>query len=457
MYMEADEWYLKRDDRTRRISNCVKPDYSVALDVDPRVTKSYALQCLTTLVCNSLARWCRNIVVNVPDCPADEALAPGEELVNYIRNNMSRADPHGCFAFGESNDDCSLSLYVGKPDSHTTDPLTWVDGCGWVAGFGISSHSDISFVPDKNPIGPAFAACMASAYCFARAHEQPFTMNTDAMYVSLFDYEIGNRGANLNNPHISDMLDTGTICQIGCGAVGSCFAHLLSISQLSGKIDFIDNDTVSYENCGGSWIFSPSDVKQPKVDVCRSTLQNGRLEAKAYKMRYDEFSSESRFDTYNPDIILCFANEHNVGSQIQNMLPCIVLHGATTENWTAVFGRHMPVQEWCISCALKHLENPRFEMKCGSGMIQSPKGNITVGMLPFLPPVAAVLTLSELMRLCMGKTIFDNNAQVLMKPPFNMTKKHRGETNGCMCIEQNSNVYNELRRDTKFYQYRIKK
>jgi len=450
--LSKEQWYALRDDRTNRIiKKNLGDDYSVGVIIDPKISESYALQCMAVLTCNNLARWCRKIIIDMPDCNQTISSVFDGNLKNHIQKNMSEIDPHGDFTFQKIDEEkCSLLLCIGDPKNDLTKPFFWIDGSGWLAGYGYCTNSGIEQRSEKNPIGPAFASCLASAFLFSQAiNTQDITKFSN--YYSLFDYKQNSNHTVLQNPNIPSTIDIGKICQVGCGAVGSSFDYLLALTSYNGDIQLIDFDVVKYENCSSSFAFTAYDAQENKVETCSKFLQKRNFNVNTHCKSYNDFTNESNFEHYNPDLILCFANEDDVWTRIQNIIPCIVLHAATTESWAVTFGRHIPIKEWCIVCAFYHLIDAKFVGQCSTGVIEDSNKNTIVGNLPFLAPCAATFVLAEIIRLNMNIIEKSNYVHFSFRNPFSISENHRKKMNECMCTTQPSNIFKQLRNNTKFF------
>lgn len=443
-----EEWYALRDDRTNRIlEKKLDKEFSVGIIIDPAVSKSYELQCMTLVLCNILSRWCRKITIDSPDCTLIASRHGGKNLKKYLLETMAKIDPHGNFTFGNI-DDCTFILSIG--DTKITKPHFWIDASGWIGGCGYGKTVSCHKTSNKNPVGPTLASCMGAAMLFEHA-VCGLEQKESSIFYSLFDYSSSESPHLLINPEVSESLDLGNICQIGCGAVGSSLDYLLSISEFHGNLQLIDFDIVKYENCNCSLSFNSSDKGQKKTDVCESILQSENISVLNYPKSYNDFTSEKNFSAYNPDIILCLANERNVWITIQNNFPALVLHATTSPNWAINFGRHGALTEWCTMCRFSDQIDKKFDGQCGSGIINKSANDIILGNLPFLSPCAAIFVLAEILRLNIGTKANSNFVYFPLKHPFTLNKRFHNKRKDCVCKTQLKDVFDTLRQDTKFY------
>lgn len=96
-------------------------------------------------------------------------------------------------------------------------------------------------------------------------------------------------------------LKSKSVLVLGVGGVGGYVCEALARSGV-GKIDIVDNDTVSVSNINRQIIALNSTVGQPKVEVMRKRMLdiNADLDCTAYQMFYlPESASEIDFSKYD--------------------------------------------------------------------------------------------------------------------------------------------------------------
>ncbi|EKD32214.1 MAG: hypothetical protein ACD_77C00146G0001, partial [uncultured bacterium] len=288
--------------------------------------------------------------------------------------------------------------------------------------------------------------CIAMSAIFERFNEAD-EPSRFTKYHSLYDFKSNQNPELLLNPEISKILNIEKTFQVGCGAVGSSFDYLLSLMNVSGELHLIDYDSIEVENLCSSLLFNANDAfnKIKKIDSSNFCLKKVHgLNVKVHDCDYNDFISSSNYLDNYPDSILCFANEKNVWSTIQYNLPPIVFHATTTPNWGVNFGRHIPIKEWCIVCRFG-LENYKYTPICSGAKIANDSSNKEIfGVLPFLSPTAAILTLAELIKL---KTYSDypinnNFVQFMVKMNSEFNLLQMGKKISCpVCSTQGLDDY----------------
>ena len=130
-------WYADRDDRIDRMQDVKQSykDFVVGILIQSN-EPTYPHQVMILVTLNILARWCRRIIVQVPNFNFD---LPGFYKGNsraVIEQILLQSDPQINVQFkslDESSVDCTLS--IGLPDELKRDSY-WIESIGWLAGCG---------------------------------------------------------------------------------------------------------------------------------------------------------------------------------------------------------------------------------------------------------------------------------------------------------------------------------
>ena len=244
--LTRDEWYKIRDNRTNRVTKADFDNHTVGILLDPDYKESFSHQCMAYITCNIMSRWCRKLVIDLPNV---ESILPNQHHQNFkelIKNSVSSIDPYGDFQFDKIDDNIvDQILVIGNHEKIYSKPTVWIDANGWIAGCGTDSnkHKFVSNDQSHNPIGPSFASCLGVAQIFQQAVED--TQNTEYQkWLSLFDFSTGDP-SRLQNPKFFTDFDYGTIYQVGCGAVGSSLDTLISLTNWKINLGLIDHDVVN--------------------------------------------------------------------------------------------------------------------------------------------------------------------------------------------------------------------
>lgn len=456
--MERDTWYKLRDDRTRRIDGVSGfENYALGVIVNSQVRSSYSIQIMTLITLNMLARWCRNIKVQMPsDAPAHLPNQNGQNFREILVKMMSDVDPWGQFDFSCINrDECNQILIIGQPEELISDRYVWIDASGWIAGVGNGSPTMyLKTNEENNPIGPTFASCLGVAETFRRAIGLSPSCSRSAWY-SLYDLNRIDSINQYNSPNYISDFNFGRIYQIGCGAVASCLDSLFSLTHLRAEVHLIDYDQVDITNCNRSFSAYDAINRVDKVEACANILKPSRMYSIPFKGSYADFIKEKKYQNYPPDLILCLANERNVWADIQHNFPPIVFHATTTPNWGINLGRHIPKVEWCIMCRFyKEIEH-QFSPVCGEVEIkhESIDEKPIQGVLPFLSTTAAVLLLAEMAKIPLNNyPINEDFVEFSMRNlDTSFMKINRRAKKECICNEQSLDLYPKEIERSKFW------
>jgi len=454
--LSREEWYKQRDDRTLRVDGVKGFDnFSIGIIVDPSESEQYSVQ-VTALVCvNTLSRWCKSICIQPIQQKSIAPSSIGLDFCKVLLDTMINSDPYGNFQVKQFNDsDVDLIIYVGGTTAQPQRSII-VKGSGWLAGISNSKSLQALRDDNTNPVGPSFAASLASAYAFNAAISKVYP-DVDARWYSLLDFTVSDSPSH-NNPPIDNNYHFGKILQVGCGAVGSSLDYLFSLMKLHADLSIADFDSVEPPNCSSSLSFTAWDsVTTPltkKVDVCDRVMKSGGIIAKVFP---DPFGAEI-YSAVKPDLILCLANEQAIWPAIQYNYPPLVYHATTTPNWGINFGRHIPIKEWCIVCRFG-ITDYKFKPVCSTAVVEVEEKKI-LGVLPFLSPGAAIITLAELLKLSLPNYPLNQNFfQFSFKnlPGAEFIGQQKEKRPDCeVCSTQTFDFYPKLLENSKYFCFSI--
>lgn len=441
---------LDRLDRYDGVTGSYK-DFSVAIIVSDKVVESYQIQVALITAVGLLSRWCSKLSIVVNDCDClimrHKKQTVQSALIEVLKEQLScdvlinkihsRIDARLIIADKACNED----FWIGFND--------------WVAGYGYGNgYTPYSGSKTCNPLGASFAACLAVAELFRIANGQEKVLFTK--WYSLIDFEDATNPDTLKNDLSFPInFNIGNILQIGSGAVGSNFLFFLSLTDWIAKIDLVDFDPVSLENCPNSLIFNESHEDQLKVSVCHQALSNNSLTITPFDSDYEKYKQHSDILKV-PDIVLCFANERNIWEDVQYNLPPLCFHATTNKNWGINFGRHIPLKEWCVVCRFeRNSDKPKDPVfGCSTGVIKDESnGKEIIGMLPFLSAASAILVLTDLSKLTTsGFPINHNFTEFSFKSRTGMFLNIPNGKKPCyVCETQPMTLYKKFRSETKYW------
>jgi hypothetical protein len=308
-----DAFYRLRDDRTERCVPEVRryQEVKILVRLASEQAGTFRGQVLAVVAANLLSRWCRQVMLAIPDVPLHERLClkGWSTLRERIRAEVDDADPYGDFRFCDGPvPPADFVLGLG-PESGPAD--YGVDGGGWVA-IGTRQQKPLSLAEDPlNPIGPAIAACFGVAQAFKWAVGQPLEQHLGELQFSAFHLALA-RDLNGQLPPCASALDLGRTLMVGIGSVGSALLYFLRMFPLAGSLTLVDHDTVGVENLNRSPLFGVQMYGRNKAEVGADYLIGTGLHVQPCPGRYAAFLAQHPRRPHQFDLVLPLANEDRV-------------------------------------------------------------------------------------------------------------------------------------------------
>ncbi|WNQ09645.1 ThiF family adenylyltransferase [Paenibacillus aurantius] len=446
LLISNDDFYNQRDDRTNRYlnSNVTFQNGKVLVKVAPGKNDTYNIQLMLLAACNTLSRFCRNITVLAQNVPLHHNLCDDQVLLlDQLKSTMQNADPFGNFFFAQdpaelSAGDWDCVLHIGAINkSDSQKGLINIDGDGWIACMGDGlKNFDLPMTNQLNPVGPGLAAALGVAEVFKRLIGQP--NNLTATCFSAFNLEESNNPETLANPPLPSPMDLGNCLMVGVGMVGSSALYFIKKTGIKMNLTLVDDDVVKIVNLNRSPIFGVKDCGTHKVSVGAAYLQKSGINVTSIPEKF-AIGNVSQFD-----FILPLANEDGIRNKLQNALPPLSLHAATAPGWGVTLYRHIPFTDNCLQCYPAE-ERKKANLACAEEEIQILAERVDAA-LPFLPMIAGVFLVGEMMKLQyrelypnVPNTVSIELGERLWVNPF-----HRNKTqNDCLCKQD---VIEEIHR-----------
>lgn len=248
--------------------------------------------------------------------------------------------------------------------------------------------------------GGLLAACIGAATAFHRVAGRSRGL-PEGEY-SLWEFGAAGGADGPRNP---GAVDVGRVLQAGAGAVGCGLDLALTIVGLRGKWTIVDGDFVDVTNLNRQAIFLATDAGWPtgpaagKSLTCARRLRNATDAAVEASPRW--YGEDARIVDRAYDVVLALANERGVRGALQARQPTVLLHGTTSERWSAQAHRHVSGHDDCIEC---RIHPPPPAMKCSTAPVATGGGSSDAS-LPFLSVAAGVLVAAMLARLQHGALV----------------------------------------------------
>ena len=325
------------------------------------------------------------------------SLTPGSTLAETIHALVTGIDPYNDIALSPPGTELpAASIAVG---ADRTASIT-ITAERYTA---ILTRDPKAFGDDPSTvIGACLAACLGAASLLHLVIGATPVERSTSLW-SLMDSPPTATGPGAPPPP----LDLGHVAVVGAGAVGSALAYWLRIIGITGTWEFVDGDVVELHNTSralgllashAGWTSAGlTDTPENKADVT-ATL----LEASSYVGWYDNWLQHNQVA---PDLIVPAANGPGLRAALGQRGEPILVHSATSRQWTADLHRHLPEPDGCISCRLP--DTSGSPLACSTSPIQM--GTETVdAALPFLSGAAGLLLAAGLQRIVDGR-IQDGN------------------------------------------------
>ncbi len=273
-------------------------------------------------------------------CQDVSVLLPGECTILRadIEALAERYVPERPWQLAQSADlsDFDAILSVGL-QGRADLPWTVINSDGWIASVS-SRGGDLPRGSNRaNAVGAIGAACLGVGEIFKRLIKLKSGRGAllDVTSFSLWSYrpEEIDDGPELTTLPLDILL-------IGCGAIGSGAAYLLSRLPVSGRAFALDRQTYRRENFGTSIIVGPSEYETPKAQVVADFLRP-KLDAQALPMSIEEF--KARYDGGYPDVVLTGLDEVDPRHEVQHLWPGLIIDGAV--------GGELSCQVSCHPCS----------------------------------------------------------------------------------------------------------
>lgn len=441
--LDEEEYYERRDDRTDIVTDWDASKEPLVI-VSPRAKESRPIQAALLVLANTVARFLPHLTIAVGDehpyLLDDNDNRPISRVLEEV---MQEADPFGSFVVTDSPPESwNRGPVVALGDTDRTLPSTIfrpLRGSVQIVPEGADPDNN----EEADRIGGLLAGCLAAREIFLEVSSRSDRRAEDTYIFRPFE------GAPYpNEGQVKPRYEQ--LHLIGVGGVGANIVYMIPLLGWTPRIHLIDDDVVTWSNLNRCLPFTAHHAHhaERKVDAGASYLEKHGIQAERRPMRYGEYVEES--GRGEPDAVLMMANEDYVWNTVQNNFPPTVYSAATSPNWSVHTSRHIPLHDACVACLWGQHDHETPPMACDVGDVSDEEEEEELGVLPFLSPLAAVLTLGE-MALTENLTgspgpnlrITDLKSQYPRTLATTLT-----ERSPCVCQDQNDLLYRDLLRAT---------
>ena len=290
-----------------------------------------------------------------------------------------------------------LRLVLGRSECSAALGQTIIDAAGWVAMVGRTGPIASSSAP-AHPAAALCAAALGVAQVFRDAIDR-HTPFGERMLLDVFTLAgIDSLEAASTAPW-PDPQHIGRILCVGAGAVASSTLYAMALLGLQADVTCVDKDPLKVLNLSRSPTAVLAAVSETKVEALGRALTGSSVHVQPRPMWWREYSETAEFAEGQFDVWLPLANERGVRADMQAAAPPLMVHGSTSGNWTACFGRHIAGRDDCL--VERFPGQGKAALACATTTIEVEPEIRVDAALPFLSLMAGALVALDLLRLSM--------------------------------------------------------
>lgn len=239
-------------------------------------------------------------------------------------------------------------------------PYTVINSNGWLLRASSTSTEISGKCDNDNPIGALAAASVGTAEIFKRLIRiKPEKASfQDGSTFSLFTYK-----SNIDDPGPSIPTSINlNLAQIGVGAIGNGFIHLLSELPIAGTLSIVDYQKFEVENLSTCFLIGSSDLGRYKSDFAAAQIRSASIQAKSYPVKFEEFGNKIGKEIKFPETVVNCLDSVDARHSVQDLWPDLVIDGAIGD-----FSCQVSIHPWkdniaCLRCLYKDMENTSAEV-----------------------------------------------------------------------------------------------
>ncbi len=236
----------------------------------------------------------------------------------------------------EITDEDGATFWVVIGDDVAAPPHPFIAaGCrGW---HGIVGAELVPVTNTRNPFGAGVAAALAAANVFRRVFGSRELLDNSAVLGSI------PGGWELPSPSKVDIGAANVLC--GLGAVGQAVAWALAKSDVRGRLELVDHETVQLDNMQRYVLTAASDEGQLKTNLAAKFLDE-HFRVQEHALRWSEFVERKG---YAWDRVVCAVDSAGSRREVQASLPRWICNAWTQPGDLGV-SRHLFGRGACLAC-----------------------------------------------------------------------------------------------------------
>jgi len=231
-------------------------------------------------------------------------------------------------------DDATFWIVVGNDVPAPPYPFIAAGCRGW---HGMVGTELIPVTDTRNPFGAGVAAALAAANVFRYIFVSHELLDSSAVLGSIPD------GWELPAPSNVDIGAANVLC--GLGAVGQAVAWALARSDVRGRVELVDHETVQLDNMQRYVLTALPDEGQLKTNLAAKFLAE-RFCVQEHPLRWSEFVERKG---YAWERVVCAVDSADARREVQASLPRWICNAWTQPGDLGV-SRHLFGRGACLAC-----------------------------------------------------------------------------------------------------------
>lgn len=415
--------------------------FRVAMRISEQALSTYAGQIMLLSTVNLVGRFCDNIYF--PDslrgirCIVPFFIGEDIDLLQRCIEVFNSINPLASADTGSAEPAEAISIGVSSDADIVMGSHNWIS-------YVSPNARNAPLTDSRNPFGPLFASCLASAEAFRRLLKVISGRGTSTrdrtQHLSFSVLEGQPVTQQSHNPDLSHGVNIGNILLAGCGAVGNGIASALALmDHLQGSVTLLDDEDLEQSNVSRYATTKLNDVGNPKVDILAEILRTDTVSASPLVASIESLtdSTVSDFDL----ILSALDNRNNHQSRIylQNLLPQRIIHAATQGLAVAVANIDF-IHGACLGC----LFYPRKEQltlvqdpDCGGVVVRTKEGNEHAAAVSFVSAASGILAAAEVIKLSiheLGPLSLNNYLNMSLLSPELADVRFLEKDSHCVCL-----------------------
>lgn len=317
---------------------------TVLVRLAPEVATSVPMREAALLAVNAILRFCPNVTLALPSAAMDVAEA-ARELTRAIHGDDAALAT--CAIDQADVEPFDAVLNAGR-DLRAHDAWIAVDASGWCARVTTSASGADPLPPahvHANELAALAAACLGAGQVFLALVGRPLLANP--LELSLFDLTTGAPGELDVGPALPSSIELDALL-IGCGGVTNGFAYASARTDLSGRIEAVDKQSLRPENMGPYVCATQAQLGTPKAEIIRDVLAP-KIDVIPRNERFRFFLARIGYEqTSVPPVVIAGLDDERVRHDVQRLWAPLTVDLAAEELTAQVIVKDLDDDGVCL-------------------------------------------------------------------------------------------------------------